>query len=88
MTGLNEKITIMFLPVGYTKFASDAGFGILKSKFRRTEVASVTELAECIEMSTTTSKLNRAVLVGNEQGEIFVPTYDWQETFSVSRNLA
>ena len=80
--GLNSKITIMFLPVGHTKFAPDAGFGILKSKFRRTELASVQEFATCVEDSTPISKLNKAVLVGDESGTIFVPTFDWQERFS------
>jgi len=29
--GLHKKITMLFLPVGHTKFAPDAGFGILKA---------------------------------------------------------
>jgi len=61
-----------FLPVGHTKFAPDAGFGILKAKFRRTEVASFPEFATCIEDSTPVSKLNRAIIVGNEHGEVFI----------------
>jgi len=80
--GLHNKITMLFLPVGHTKFAPDAGFGILKAKFRRTEVSSVPELAKCIEDSTPVSKLNRAVIVGSEHGEIFISTYDWQNHLS------
>ena len=76
--GLHKKITMLFLPVGHTKSAPDAGFGIMKAKFRRTEVASVPEFAKCIEDSTPVSKLNRAIIVGNEQGEVFISTYDWQ----------
>jgi len=80
--GLHNKITMLFLSVGHTKFAPDAGFGILKAKFWRIEVSSVPELAKCIEDSTPVSKLNRAVIVGSEHGEIFVSTYDWQNHLS------
>lgn len=37
--GLRKSITISYLPVGHTKFAPDGGFGIIKSKFRRTETS-------------------------------------------------
>ncbi|XP_047125628.1 uncharacterized protein LOC124807619 [Hydra vulgaris] len=80
--GLNQKITIMFLPVSHTKFSPDAGFGILKSKFQRSEVALVKEFAACIEASTLISKLNKSVIVGDENGTILVPIYDWQEHHS------
>ena len=79
--GCRKKITTFFLPAGHTKFALDAGFGIFKSKFRRTEVATVAELAACIEDSTRIPKLNRTVIVVDEKGIINVPTYDWHHKF-------
>lgn len=81
MVGLNDEITIMFLPVGHTKFAPDAGFGIIKSRFRRSLICNADELCNCIEMSTPSTKLNRAHLVGTEAGVVHVPTYDWQDMF-------
>ena len=81
LAGLNKVIKIMFLPVGHTKFSPDAGFGMIKSKFRRTQVCSTSELCECIVNSTPSSKVNRAQLVGTEQGMVHVPTYDWQSKF-------
>jgi len=38
LCGFNRVIKIMFLPVGHTKFAPDAGFGMIKSKFRRSQI--------------------------------------------------
>lgn len=81
LAGLHKVIKIMFLSVGHTKFAPNAGFGVLKSKFRRSLVCSASDLCDCIEGSTPVSKLNRAHLVGNEAGTVYVPTYDWQEMF-------
>ena len=81
LAGLNKYIRIMFLPVGHTKFAPDGGFGLIKSKFRRSLVCTATDLCECIQNSTPVSKMNQAVLVGTESGTVHVLTYNWQKMF-------
>ena len=80
LAGLNRVIKIMFLPVGHTKFSPDAGFGIIKSKFRRSQVCTISEMCDCVVASTPTTKMNRAQLVGGDEN-IDVPTFDWQTKF-------
>lgn len=79
MTGQHHEITISFLPVGHTKFFPDAGFGMLKRQFKRTKVGCLTDIAEVVEKSAT---LNHCQLVGNQRGDVLVPTYDWAEFFA------
>lgn len=45
LTGQHDEITLSFLPVGHTKFFPDAGFGMLKRKFRSTKVGCLTDIA-------------------------------------------
>ena len=87
IVGLNKTINISFLPVGHTKFSPDGGFGIIKSKFRRNEVCCAADMVECIENSTPITKMNRAQLVGNEAGEMFVNTYDWTKKFKEFKTI-
>jgi hypothetical protein len=81
MNDLHHSITMSFLPVGHTKFSPDPAFGVFKSKFRRSDVNNLTELAKVVEDSTPDSKLNQAKLVGDVAGNVLVPTYDWQQHF-------
>ena len=80
LCGLNRVIKITFLPVGHTKFAPDAGFGMIKSKFRRNQICTISEMCCCITESTPVTKMNQVQLVGDENC-IDVPTYDWQQKF-------
>ena len=72
--GLHEEITLLFLPVGHTKFSPDWCFGLLKKRFRRTVVSSLDELARVVEDS---ADVNTSQLVGAHDGEVLVPTFDW-----------
>ena len=63
--------------VGHTKFTPDSCFGLLKQRFRRTHVQCLSDLKKVIDES---AEVNQAKLVGNEQGDIYVPTY-------VTRNM-
>ena len=74
LCGFNRVIKTMFLPVGHTKFAPDAGFGMIKSKFRRSQICTVSEMCCCITDSTPVTKMNWVQLVGDENGHIDVPT--------------
>ena len=81
MTGLNASITISFLPAGHTKFSPDTCFGLLKQKFRRTDVDSLDDFAKVVNQS---AMVNTSQLVGTANGEVIVPTYDWTSYFATT----
>ena len=75
MVGLHQHITLSFLPVGHTKFATDACFGLIKQRFRHTRVDCIDDLARLVERS---SNVNIAQPVGNQlTGERIVPLFNW-----------
>ena len=74
LSGLHKSITMSFMLVGHTKFSPDWCFGLLKQKFRRTFTSSLLDLVEVVNAS---ADVNIAQLVGTENGEVIVPTYDW-----------
>ena len=78
MTGQNSSITI-FLPAGHTKYSPDTCFGFLKQKFRKTDVASLDDIATVVEKSAS---VNESQLVGNTNGEVIVPTCYWTSYFA------
>ncbi len=73
-----RDIDISFLPVGHTKFSPDWCFGLLKQKFRRSEVNCLDDLVRVV---TTSASSNTAQLVGTQSGDVIVPTYNWSEHF-------
>ena len=74
LSGLHRCVTMSFMLVGHTKFSPDWCFGLLKQKFRRTFVSSLQDLVEVVNSS---AQVNCAQLVGSDDGEVIVPTYDW-----------
>ena len=78
LTGQHQQITLSFLPVGHTKFFPDAGFGMLKHKFRVTNVGCLNDIASVVQKSAA---MNHTQLVGDQQGNVTVPSYDWVEFF-------
>ena len=78
LTKLHKEITISFLPVGHTKFFPDAGFGMLKRKFRLTTVGCLSDIATVVNQSAV---MNYSQLVGDQSGNVIVPTYDWVTFF-------
>ena len=79
MAGLNRKIEISFMMVGHTTFAPDWAFGLLKQRFKRTEIGCLDDLATMIDQS---SIVNHAQLVGKENGEVIVKQYNWASFFA------
>ena len=77
LTGLNKSITLNFLITGHTKFAPDWCFGLLKQKFRKCDVSSLADMEEVVRKSTHKG-VNILHLVGDENGNCSVPTYNWQ----------
>ena len=67
-----KSITMSFLPAGNTKFSPDWCFGLVKQKFRKTEVGCLNEIAKVVEESAS---VNIAQLVGTQDGEVIIPTY-------------
>ena len=72
----HHSITLNFLLAGHTKFAPDWCFGLLKKRYRVTNVSSLEELCDVVKASSQ-STLNVPQLVGKEDGTQFVPQYDW-----------
>ena len=72
--GLHTKITLSFLIVGHTKFSPDWCFGLIKQRFRRTNVSSLDDIAMVVDQS---ANVNTPQLVGTQEGEILVCSYDW-----------
>ena len=80
LKGLNSTFQISFLPAGRTKFAPIWCFGHLKQKFGRTDVDSILDFANVVNQSAI---VNKAQLVGETNGNIIVPMYDWTSQFAV-----
>ena len=78
LVSLHEEITLSFLLVGHTKFAPDWCFGLAKQCFRKTNVSSLDDIANTISRS---SFVNVPQLVGDLDGDVHVPTYDWSSFF-------
>ena len=74
LTGLHHSIGLHFMITGHTKFSPDACFGLIKRKFRITEVCSLEELACVVDESTV---CNLFQLFGKQDGHTIVPSRDW-----------
>jgi len=51
----------------------------MKKKYRRTKVGGLTDLVDVVNHSAV---VNVAQPTGSADGEVVVPTYDWQEFFT------
>ena len=78
LTKQHDEIIISFLPVGHTKFFPNAGFGMLKRKFRRTNVGCLSDIASVVNKSAA---MNHAQLVGDQSGNVIVQSHDWANFF-------
>ena len=78
MTGQHKEITLSFMIPGHTKFSPDWCFGLLKKKYRRTEVGG---LADLVGVMNESASVNVAQPTRLEDGTVLVTTYDWQEYF-------
>ena len=79
MVGLHESITLSFLLVGHTKPSPDWCFGQVKRLYRRSQVNCLNEIVKVVESS---ARCNVAQLIGNQKGDIIVPSFDWLTFFS------
>ena len=67
-----------FWIVGHTKCSPDWCFGLFKQAFRQTKIRCLDDIVRVVESSAV---VNHAQLVGTQDGEVLVPTYDWAEFF-------
>ena len=81
MKGLHQSISLNFMPPGHTKFAPDWCFGLLKRKFRRSEVSCLEDLCQVVKDSTPVKRVNIPQLVAEENGDVYVNSYNWQAFF-------
>ena len=79
LTGLHRTITLSFMVVGHTKFAPDWCFGLIKQRYRRTNVSCLDDIMRVVDSS---AHVNEVQLVGTQEGDIIVPTYDWAGLFT------
>ena len=77
---LHQSVSLNFMISGHTKFAPDWCFGLLKQRYRRSEVSTLADIASVVNSSTVVG-LNRAEIVGTENGQVNIPTFDWQTYF-------
>ena len=73
-----EEVTILFLLVGHMKFASEWGFGLFKQLFKKTEVATIHDIANVVRKSAI---VNHPQLIGDYDGSNFVKFYEWSSVF-------
>ncbi|XP_072025023.1 LOW QUALITY PROTEIN: uncharacterized protein [Amphiura filiformis] len=78
---LHTAIHLHFLIAGHTEFAPDWCFGLLKKSYKNWHVNCLEDLVEMCHASSTMG-VNKPCLVGTENGDVLVPTYDWQEFLS------
>ena len=74
LTDRNRSIKISFLPVGHTKFSPDWCFGLIKQRFRKTDVGCLEGIATVVDDS---SHVNVPQLVGTAEGRVIVQSFDW-----------
>ena len=79
LTGLHHTITLHFMITGHTKFSPDACFGLIKRKFRKTDVSSLDDLSRVVKESAV---CNISQLVGAQDGSNIVPPRDWAKFLS------
>ncbi|XP_036816247.1 uncharacterized protein LOC110503063 [Oncorhynchus mykiss] len=68
--------TFTYLITGHTRFAWC--FGLIKQRFRKTRVNTLSEIAGVVKDSTVTG-VNTPQLVGLEDGTVLVENYGWQQ---------
>lgn len=61
------------------------GLRIIEEKFRFTYISSINEFERSIEQSTPTSKVNTAIAVGDEKGDVTISVHDWQMYRTVNK---
>lgn len=64
-TGHSKYFELSFMIPGHTKFSPYRFFGLIKRKYRRTDVSSLAEIVEIVEQSMQSGQ-NKALVLGSE----------------------
>ena len=59
LVGLNAEIQLDFMRVGHTHCFVDAGFGLFKQKYRRSDVDTFEQLVEVVRSSATMNEAEK-----------------------------
>ena len=81
MVDMNASCELSFMIPGHTKFSPDRFFGLIKRKYRKTRLSSLSEIAKVVEESTRGGQ-NRAYIIGNDDPSKPFDYYDWAEFFA------
>ncbi len=84
---LHANVQLSFLLTGHTKFAPDLYFGLFKRRLSISRADCVKDVARIALEATSISQSITPVLVGTEQGETFIPTYDWSSFFHSGKTV-
>ena len=76
---LKSSITMSFIVVGHTKFTPDSCFCLVKQRYWRTHVECLSDIVDVLNKS---GYINHARLVGTQEGQVLIPTYNWQTYLS------
>lgn len=80
-TERSVSCSIHFMLVGHTRFSPDQYFGMIKRKYRKTRVSSISQLSKVVLESTQTCA-NRVQLAFDKERGCRVPCYDWKSFLS------
>ncbi|XP_031678979.1 uncharacterized protein LOC116374003 [Oncorhynchus kisutch] len=75
---LHHSLDLHFLITGHIKFAPDWCFGLIKQRFTKTSVNTLSEISGVVKDSTVIG-INSPQLVGLEDGTVLVESYGWQQ---------
>ncbi|XP_042160314.1 uncharacterized protein LOC121840507 [Oncorhynchus tshawytscha] len=78
MHRLHHNLDLHFLIIDHLEFAPNWCFGLIKQRFTKTRVDSLSEIASIVKDSTVTA-VNIPQLVGLEDGTVLVESYGWQQ---------
>ena len=76
--GWPEEDDNTVIPDRHTKFSPDWYFGLFKQAYRKTKIRCLEDIVKVVESSAV---VNHARLVGTQDSQVVVPTYDWAQFF-------
>ena len=80
-TKRSSLCSIHFMLVGHTRFSPDQYVGMIKRKFRKVRVSSISQLSKVISESTDTG-MNKVQLAFDKESGCRVSCYDWKSFLS------
>ncbi len=75
------------MPSGHSRCWNDLFMGVFKKKFRNCDINSLQDIYQIAERCCGPSNSITAILVGNDNGDIIFPLFDWNEKFVRINNL-